>query len=160
MSQSREYVKISFAGDIMCLKEQNEKLSGSKDLAIAYFDTLKAVKPLFADSDYVIGNLETPVCSSGLSDAAICFNTPIEFVKAVKECGFNFVSTANNHCLDRGVDGIDETIDNLDHLGIEHSGTYKTPIDANRLFTREMGGVNWPSFAAPLEQIQNTTAYC
>ncbi len=44
------------------------------------------------------------------------FTSPIEFAEAVKNAGFNFVTTANNHCLDNGKNGIKETIDALNEI--------------------------------------------
>lgn len=134
-------LKISFAGDIMCLKQQNEAVKNSGNISEGYRNSLSAVSPVFSESDYVIGNLETPVSNQQLSAAEISFNTPIEFVEAVSECGFDFVSTANNHCLDRGVKGIDETIDNINKIGLDHSGTYKTKEDSNIIFVKELNGV-------------------
>lgn len=136
-----ELLKISFAGDIMCLKEQNEAVKNSGNVSEAYRNSLSAVSPIFSESDYVIGNLETPVSNQQLSAAEISFNTPIEFVEAVRRCGFDFVSTANNHCLDRGVKGIDETIDNIKKVGLDHSGTYKTKDDSDIIFVKELNGV-------------------
>lgn len=137
----KDLLKISFAGDIMCLKEQIKNVGNTQDIADTFNYALDAVRPFFKDSDYVIGNLETPVCSEPLSDAEICFNTPVEFVNSVYRCGFDFVSTANNHCLDRNIKGIDETIDNIEATGLEHSGTYKTKEDSETIFIKELDGI-------------------
>ena len=86
------------------------------------------LKTLFKKSDYVIGNLET-VCAGemqGYTKELYSFNTPDSFIKALKKCGVNFVSTANNHCLDRGIAGLKRTLDILDAQGIGHTGTYRT----------------------------------
>lgn len=137
----KDLLKISFAGDIMCLKEQIKSVGNTQDIADTFNYALDAVRPVFKDSDYVIGNLETPVCSEPLSDAEICFNTPVEFVDSVRRCGFDFVSTANNHCLDRNLKGIDETIDNIEAAGLEHSGTYKTKEDFETIFVKDLDGI-------------------
>ena len=117
-------VKISFTGDLMCLKEQNEAIQKNNLGQRGYDEIFTYIKPLFSDTDFLIGNLETPISKSELSSEAICFNTPVEFVRSLVDCGFNFVSTANNHCLDRGIEGLDETIENLDCELLSHSGTY------------------------------------
>ena len=44
--------------------------------------------------------------------------------QAVEEAGVDFVSTANNHCMDRGLDGLKRTITILDAVGLSHDGTH------------------------------------
>lgn len=133
-------LKISFGGDLMCLQAQNEAVM-RKYGRYDYDETLSALKPLFADSDYVIANLETPLSEAGLSEEQICFNTPASFADAIKKAGIHFVQTANNHCLDRGVEGMEQTLAVLDSIGLEHSGTYRTLEDSDRLFVKEIAGV-------------------
>lgn len=84
---SHKTFKISFIGDLMCLKEQNEAINKHGFCQKLYDDIFKHVKSIFTDTDLLIGNLETPISSSPLSDEAICFNTPLEFVKACKSMG-------------------------------------------------------------------------
>lgn len=134
------FLKISFGGDLMCLQAQNEAVM-RKYGRYDYDETLSALKPLFADSDYVIANLETPLSEAGLSEEQICFNTPASFADAIKKAGIHFVQTANNHCLDRGVEGMEQTLAVLDSIGLEHSGTYRTLEDSDRLFVKEIASV-------------------
>lgn len=133
-------LKISFGGDLMCLQSQNEAVMHKYGL-YDYDETLATLKPLFAESDYVVANLETPLSKAGLSEEQICFNTPATFAEAIKKVGIHFVQTANNHCLDRGVEGMEQTLDVLDRLGLEHSGTYRTKEDSDILFIKEIAGV-------------------
>lgn len=132
------YIKVSFTGDLMCLKEQNEALSLNN---VTYGEIFKAVKSILSDSDLLIGNLETPICCSSLSNESISFNTPKEFAEACLDCGFDFVSTANNHCLDRGISGLVETVDNLDAIGLPHSGTYRSKEESEGIYVTELHGI-------------------
>lgn len=81
---------------------------------------------MLSNSDYVFANLETPISptNSDLTHERYSFCSPIEFAQAVKNAGIDFVSTANNHCLDRGVQGLRNTIVALDKVGLEHTGTF------------------------------------
>ena len=122
-----EYIKISFLGDIMC---EMPFLKAAKIKPYNYdFDkAFSGLKILCEKSDYVIGNLET-VCAGetqGYTKELYSFNTPDNFISALKKCGIDFVSTANNHCLDRGLDGLRRTLDVLDSQGIRHTGTYRS----------------------------------
>ena len=42
----------------------------------------------------------------------------------MKSSGIDFVTTANNHCLDQGIEGLKRTIRVLDSNSVEHTGTY------------------------------------
>lgn len=143
-----ELIKISFCGDIMCLKEQNEAILGAEDVQKAYDSIFDSVKPLLSESDYVVGNLETPICDSDFSSESICFNTPIEFLRACKYAGFDFLTTSNNHCLDRGINGIDQTIDNIDKIGLSHTGTYSTIDKSQEISVIDIKGLEVAFIAA------------
>ncbi|MBO4912798.1 MAG: CapA family protein [Butyrivibrio sp.] len=54
------------------------------------------------------------------------FGSPMELGEAVKKAGFDVVSCANNHALDRGVQGIDVTKDFYENAGITCVGTQKS----------------------------------
>lgn len=135
-------IKISFAGDLMCLQQQNEsvfKKYGKYD----YSAVVAPIVHLFDDSDYVVANLETPIGEEGLSDEQICFNTPPAFLDSIKLLGVDFLITCNNHCLDRGVKGLDETLNYVNAYGFEHSGTYSSENDSNRIFIKDIKGVKF-----------------
>ena len=136
-------LKLSIGGDIMCLRQETEAVR-RKFGRLDYSDYLVGLKTLFADCDYAIANLETPIDpTQGETDLAIRFNTPREFAEELKSAGFDFLSTANNHCLDRGVSGLCKTLDILDELGFEHSGTYRTREEAEKIFVKEIKGVKF-----------------
>ena len=113
-------IKLTFVGDIMSEKIQNELsyIDGKYDYS-NMFD--KGVMEFFEKSDYVVGNLETPIAGEKLkySYKEYSFNTPENFLKTLKTIGIDCVTTANNHCLDRGVTGLKNTIDALVRNEIE-----------------------------------------
>ncbi|MBR6586968.1 MAG: CapA family protein [Kiritimatiellae bacterium] len=136
-------LKLSIGGDIMCLQQETEAVR-QKFGKLDYSSYLSGLKPLFADCDYAIANLETPIDpTQSETDLAIQFNTPREFAEELRSVGFDFFSTANNHCLDRGVGGLCKTLDVLDELGFEHYGTYRTREDADKIFVKEIKGVKF-----------------
>ena len=110
--------KITILGDIMLKKEM---------MKYNYQTIFKNVKEYLAKSDYIIANIETPI-SKQIDKEQIdkySFVAPKSYIIELKKLGINMLSTANNHCLDNGKNGIYETIDILDELEIEHIGTYK-----------------------------------
>lgn len=133
--------KISFTGDIIC---KREFLQCAKDANGNWnFDDFFApLRNLFAKSDLVIGNLETPIAGEerGFVKDDFSFNAPVEFAQAVKDAGVGYVSTANNHLNDRGLPGLIATCKNLKKLGLPFSGTRVSRRD-NRCDLLEVGGV-------------------
>ncbi|WP_101689939.1 CapA family protein [Dysgonomonas massiliensis] len=136
-------IKISFVGDLMCEKEQlyANETNGDYD----FNPIFSSIKSLFKTSDYVVGNLETPIAGEEMryTNHKWSFNSPIEYAEAVKEAGFNLVSTANNHCLDRGVLGVVSTLNNLDKINIEHTGTFRSESERNTIFIKEIDGIKF-----------------
>ncbi|MBR4935106.1 MAG: CapA family protein, partial [Anaerotignum sp.] len=72
-----------------------------------------------------------------------CFNTPDSFLDAVKDAGFNLLTTANNHSMDTGRNGVIRTLDKLDEYGIEHFGTYRTQEDRDTIFYKDVNGIRF-----------------
>jgi poly-gamma-glutamate synthesis protein (capsule biosynthesis protein) len=82
------------------------------------------VKPIISAADFAIGNLEVTLAGPPYKGYPR-FCSPDELAVASKYAGFDILTTANNHCVDRGKKGLERTIDVLDTLGIYHLGTYK-----------------------------------
>lgn len=136
-------IKLSFIGDFMCLKAQNEA-SMKKYGKLDFRPQFVKCKRLIADSDYVIGNLETPINPSRpTSEFDIRFNSAIEYLEAVKDFGVHFVSLANNHVLDQGIDGLSETVKCVEQLGLDYSGAYKNIEDSKKIFIKEIRGIKF-----------------
>lgn len=123
-------LKITILGDILYQKELD--FTNNKSF-------LKDVEKYLKESDYVIGNLETPVSKDkkDLKTDRYCFTAPIGFAEVLKKSGIDFVSTANNHCLDNGIEGINKTIEALDEVGLEHTGTF---VSGKEDFIKEIDG--------------------
>ncbi|ASQ44818.1 CapA family protein [Legionella clemsonensis] len=94
-----------------------------------------AVLPQLHEADITYGNLEGPAAEMldrrgnntlSLKEAYTSFpmfNYPPSLIKALKQSGFDIVSTANNHTLDRWSIGIDKTIAVLQENAIAFTGT-------------------------------------
>ncbi len=141
LDQKPAKVRLTFLGDLMCLASQVRAMRKS---SASYDDVFNDVKHLWRDSDYVMANLETPVANPkhGYSFGQMSFNAPVEFLEAVGNSGINFVSLANNHCLDCGMEGLDETVMRIHDLGIDSSGAYLTANESDRPFVKKVKGVN------------------
>jgi poly-gamma-glutamate capsule biosynthesis protein CapA/YwtB (metallophosphatase superfamily) len=139
ISKDHDEIKVSFIGDLMCEKPLL-KASERNNGVYEFNNVFSNVVNIFNKSDYVVGNLET-VCAGeeqSYTNHIYSFNTPKTFLEAIKNAGINMVTTANNHCLDRGIDGLKNTIKLLDEYEIEHTGTYSSPIEKERIFIKEL----------------------
>lgn len=115
-------IRLTFLGDVMC---KSQTISAYKTLDGYNFNVIfDKMKSYFDKSNYVLANLETPISftNNNLTTERFCFNSPYEFAESAFKSGIKFVATANNHCLDRGIDGIKSTIKSLDIIGLEHTG--------------------------------------
>lgn len=128
---AHDVVKITFLGDMMCQGPMLKTYSIG-DGKYDFSDIFAGVKDMLAESDYVFANLETPISpgNNDLTRERYAFCSPHEFAEAAKAAGVNFVFTANNHCLDRGVAGVSMTVAALDKIGLPHTGTFATVTDA------------------------------
>lgn len=133
-------IKITVIGDMMCepLLFSAAKRHTSFDFSPVFANTCE----MFRQADFVIGNLETPIAgeNAGYVNNLFSFNAPKEFAIAAKEAGVELVSTANNHCVDRGFEGLLETVTSLDEIGLAHIGTDRVAGHENRTFFKEING--------------------
>lgn len=89
---------------------------------------LGRLAPILADVDLAICHLETPIAPVGEPFSTFpLYGVPAEVVTAIAASGHHRCSTASNHTLDRGVSGIERTIEVLEAHGLGQSGMARTP---------------------------------
>lgn len=93
----------------------------------------KEVKEVFKNDDLTIGNMEVVIGNESLKVSGDGYNfcAPSYIGDIVSESGFDVLGTANNHTNDRGLDGINSTIDYFKNKNIMTVGTYKNENDRN-----------------------------
>src|SRR5699024_10704392 len=144
MDKNDDLIKVSFLGDIMC-EMPLLKASYIKDNEYNFDDVFKEMKSLFKQSNYVVGNLET-ICAGkefGYTDDVFNFNTPEQFIESIKNSGIDMVTTATNHCLDRGVDGLKRNLETLNRYNLENTGTYLSKEDSEKIFHKKVQGIKF-----------------
>ena len=104
-----------------------------------YFDLLKP----YLSGDIVIGNQEVPIAGEqlGVSGVAFSFNAPVQVAQQLGTVGFDVLTLANNHCYDRGYDGVVNTIANLQENGITPIGVFADEKSSNEITVIEKNGV-------------------
>lgn len=135
-------VNIKATGDIMFHPSQ---LDGAYDPAKGTYDfhnSFKAVKELFQEADIAIANFEGTTAGNEVYafQGYPLFNAPDEVLDAIKEAGFDILSTANNHSLDTRRAGIIRTVQEINKRGMEAIGTYVEKPET-RVLIKEVNGV-------------------
>ncbi|MEV7726349.1 CapA family protein [Streptomyces sp. NPDC087917] len=92
-----------------------------------------AVKPVVSAADLALCHMETTYGEDGGPFSGYpAFVSPPSVADALKDAGYDGCSTASNHSLDDGADGIKRTLDRFDKVGLGHAGTARTAAEAAR----------------------------
>ncbi len=90
----------------------------------------------------LFGNLETTFAGEARGyDGYPRFNSPAELGVAIKNIGIDVVSTANNHSMDTNESGVIATLDELDKIGLSHTGTYRSKEEQDKILIKEVNGI-------------------
>lgn len=131
-------IAIAAVGDIMLGGTAGPELD-----KLGYDYPFVHVKPLWADSALVFGNLEGPLTerATGKAEKQYVFRSPPGRVtQALAAAGIGAVSLANNHTLDYGADGLADTIAALKAGGIAYAGAGKNSRSARAPAFIDAGG--------------------
>lgn len=114
-----------------------------------FTDVFAPVAGLIGDADLAICHLETPVAPEGGPYRGYpSFAVQPEIVAALDGAGYDLCSTASNHSLDAGFDGLTRTVDVLDAAGIGHTGTHRSEEASRQPTIAEVDGVRVAHVAA------------
>lgn len=141
-------ITIAAVGDILI----NGAISMSvkqRDANLYDFDSIfEGVAPFLRDADLTIGNLEVPlkgdmpfVKKKNPRTGFPMFNGPEQLAAALKRNGFDVLVTANNHCLDNGIEGLRRTLQVLDANQLAHTGTYAAPEQTRQPLIMDVKGI-------------------
>lgn len=124
-------VDLLFAGDLM--QHQAQIDAARTATGYNYDSCFTLVKPEIEKADLAVANLEVTLAGKPYKGYPQ-FSAPDEYLKAVKDAGFDVLVTANNHCLDGGKKGLARTISMLDSLRIPFAGTYRDATERSRRY--------------------------
>ncbi|TSC60566.1 MAG: hypothetical protein LiPW15_444 [Parcubacteria group bacterium LiPW_15] len=141
-TKEEEPLSLIFAGDIML--GRNVQLLGERYGEDYPFEK---VKDLLGQYDIVVGNLEGPIVLGAPRTMSYSFKFafPTSSPGVLKAAGFNLLSLANNHTVDFGSRGYEETVARLSEEGINSFGH---PISGDAFYVRrlEQNGKNLAFF--------------
>jgi poly-gamma-glutamate synthesis protein (capsule biosynthesis protein) len=123
-------LRIAAVGDIMLGGTATPEM-----LKYGYDYPFELTQGVLKQAQIVFGNLEGPLTDGGEAGTAkqYVFRAPPDKVApALARAGFNVVSLANNHTLDYGPEGLEDTRVALDKAGIRHAGAGRNATEARQ----------------------------
>ncbi len=133
-------VRIRVVGDIMVTEDQ---LKYARKAGYSFDNQFELINNVLQNADYTIGNLETTVgkYKNKAYSGYPLFNSPTQLLDTLKTGGFDMLTLANNHMLDRWFDGMKNTVNNVEKWGFDHVGAYRTKEERNTPVIKEIGGI-------------------
>ena len=138
--KTSETITLLATGDI--LMHNTVIAAGKTGSQYDYEDLFAPIKKIVSAADYSIINLESALAgpATGYTGYPL-FNAPDSLATAIKDAGFDLVTTANNHILDRGYNGAMRTLDVLRQSGLDTTGTYKSQQEKDQFLIKDIRGV-------------------
>ncbi|MBN2848785.1 MAG: CapA family protein [Coriobacteriia bacterium] len=135
-----ERITILAVGDLMMHTPQ---LSSAKTADGYDFTSCFApVAPRISAADLAVGNFETVLAGADRGYTGYpTFNSPDSYAQAAVGAGFDVLTHANNHTLDRGPTGLVRTREVFESLGVLTTGTARTSEEAAEILIADVRGV-------------------
>lgn len=121
--QPQRKATMLFFGDMMFDREVENRMSRSKVDLYPFANIAGKEERFFKGQDLVIGNLEGPITNiyrAPEKENDFAFDQKVAAL--LKRVGFSFVSQANNHTLDQGREGAEESRSHLEKAGVAWAG--------------------------------------
>lgn len=136
-------ITIAFSGEELATRgtwPQAKRNAGGR--GYDFRPMLARLRPLLGSVDLAICHLETPLAGPGVSRSDYPrYAVPPQLADAIEAAGYEGCSTASNHSIDRGSAGIRTTLNRLDALGLQHTGTARSARERGRTTMYAVGGV-------------------
>lgn len=132
--------------DVIYRQAQARSEDGGFDFAPAY----RQIAPIVAEADFAFINQETLLAGDQLPLSSYpCFCSPTQLGDHLISLGFNLFSTANNHSLDKGVQGILASGEYWSRQeGVAVSGCYRDEAEREAIPTLTKNGITVALVAA------------
>ena len=139
-------------GDVLihgALYYEADKMSGVQNDNLYDFNYMfTEMKPLFENYDLKYCNQETIIGGKNLGVSHYPrFNSPDEIGDALMNLGFNMVSLANNHTLDKGEEGILYSVEYWKNKDVVFSGQSSSLEERDNIKVYEKNGIKYAFLA-------------
>lgn len=131
-------ISILVAGDVYL---GSNAIDYTKKFGPAY--PFGATEVLIKGADLAIANLESPLTKAKVPfmEKQFILKARTSGGKGLKDAGFDVLTLANNHMMDYGAEGLDETLKTLSSVHMAHCGAGENLKEARRPAVVEVNGV-------------------
>ncbi len=152
ITDSPREAKLTFVGDFLFEAPFFTAVDNGYDRN-SYF---ALVKKYFDDDDLSVGNMEVVIGNDGMKVSGDNYNfcAPRYIGDLVASLDMQVLSTANNHTFDRGIEGLNSTLDFFDSTNIVTVGTYRSQQDRETPRIVEKNGIKFGFLAYTLSTNQ------
>ena len=120
-------ITLEAVGDVML-----GRTVGDQVLAKGPQIVFAGVQTILDSADVLVGNLECTLTDSSQPERKIyTLKAPLEAARALSLAGFDVLSLANNHAMDYGYTGLQDSQKNLDQYGIATVGAGSDAVAAH-----------------------------
>lgn len=135
-------IHMSAFGDTMCHLTNIKNAYDSSSKNYDFSNVFKNIRKYTENADITIGNLETTFAGNSRGYTGYpTFNAPEILGQNLKDIGVDVLTTANNHCMDKGNSGLVSTLNFLDNYGIAHTGTARNEDEQNTILIKDVNGI-------------------
>jgi poly-gamma-glutamate capsule biosynthesis protein CapA/YwtB (metallophosphatase superfamily) len=138
-------VTLAAAGDILLHRPVIETARRYGGGGSYVFDPMfDDVRDVISGADWAICHQETPISADDTNltpSGSLSFNAPRQLASALRTAGFRACDTASNHTWDRGLTGVEQTLEVLDQAGIGHAGSARNAHEAENAPIYDVRGV-------------------
>lgn len=135
-------IHMSAFGDTMCHLTNIKNAYDSSSKNYDFSNVFKNIRKYTENADITIGNLETTFAGNSRGYTGYpTFNAPEILGQNLKDIGVDVLTTANNHCMDKGNSGLVSTLNFLDNYGIAHTGTARNENEQNTILIKDVNGI-------------------
>ena len=133
------------AGDMLVHdKIYNEARKNANNNGYDFKPMLTYIKDIVKDYDLAYYNEEVVLGGSSIGLSSYpAFNSPYEVGLDMIDTGFNMVSLATNHTLDRGIKAIENSLDFWNSTDVYTAGSYKTMEERNNIKIKEKNNITY-----------------
>lgn len=126
-SESSDKITLAFVGDILPASSVARLMEKN-----GYDYPFRQTSAMLQSADITAGNLESSITDRGTPEQnkEYLYRGSALTLPAIKDAGFDVLSLANNHTLDYGWVGLQDTMDALDDHKLKHMGSGLDDVEA------------------------------
>lgn len=151
---------ILAAGDVMVHGPQLNAQFDISNKTYSFDNNFTYVKKYIEKADYSLANLETTLAGNDVTPYSSypLFNSPDELADALKNAGFDLLSTINNHSFDKGDLGVSRTLSVLKEKGFDTVGTREN-IDDDDFLIKNINNIKVGITSYSYGDVKNDNKY-